>query len=238
MGEPGYYVAVRLVERLVHSNGAAALGLPEEFHSINGMILSQHEGWRLFNPDDPSVDAVLWFGLACAASGSMDMVHYRPWTERRAEWQWGPAELDLPSHAPVHQILSAAKKRPTGFVCGLGLTPPKGVGEFEVMLDMECKIVVGTMADPKTGQESPTINCQSLKGSWTIENGSYILLGVRKEPKPVEVFVPGLRRLPLVGRIFRESHPEGFYRMAALQIMVSGGKDSGKLMSSQFNIPE
>jgi hypothetical protein len=238
MDEPGYNVYVRFIERLVPIDGAGALGLPEEFQSINGMILTQQEGWKLFNPDDPSVDSVFWFGGGSMVSRTMTMMHYRPWTERRAEWQWGPGELDLPSHAPVHQTVSAAKKRPTGFVCGMGLAPPTVVGKFDVMLDVECKILVGMTADPKTGQPRPVINRQSLKGTWTIENGSYILLGVRKEPKPVEVYVPGLRKLPLVGRIFRESHNEGFLRLAALQIMVAEGKDSGKLLSSQFNIPE
>lgn len=158
-----------------------------------GLVLSPEDGWQLFHPKRKGMDLLTApkIGLRPGQQGKVEVVtdHLIPSDIKRNE-ATGKMEVTHMENVKTGVMADVTVRR--------GRTPR------HIDLNLIAKIVEcdGFHHDEKLGIPLPAFYQRGAPHEGEIENGSYIIMGAKKEERTQEQAVPGLARIPVIGKAF------------------------------------
>ena len=145
-----------------------------------------------------------------------------------------PSRQSVSNLDPTAPTVNEIQFRKTGVT--LSVTPRVNKGG---LVTMEIKQEVSTAVDTTTSDiDAPTIQNRLIESVVAINSGETVVLGglIQDTDTEAESGVPGLRRIPLIGRLFSERNEETLRTELVVLITprVVGGRDDAKKVTDEF----
>ncbi len=188
--------------------------LPAFNDAVSGKnrVLSPEDGWQLYHASRKGTD------LLTAPS-----LILRPGQEGSTELTRDvPVPSDVRAGSPQSSPVIAHWERvPIGVTTRVAVWQGRTSRHIKVDISSVLREHTGFQYDSSVGLELPVFTDRSVDYEGEIENGSFLIIGPREAEHEIERSVPGLGRIPLVGRLFSVRETRKLIRLAAVRIEVA-----------------
>jgi hypothetical protein len=211
-GATGYQVELTFFELTLPEQDAVKL--PDFAAAATGQkrVLSPEDGWQLFHVRRNGTDMLTApkITLQAGQRGKVEVIR---------EFVYPTAFALDAQGKPVPVTFET---RNTGVTCEIEVRRHAGDGRVRLRVVPSLVEFRGFRPHPSVaGAQEPVFDTGDTLFDGTLENGSYVVIGLTDDTRSVEEVVPGLGALPVAGRLFRHQRDERVNRLAAVRVVVS-----------------